>query len=111
MRAGFLKQGFVNVMATRAFQDSTTRGFDSRLASFQRVSLLRDSSFDLRPVPVERFQHMHTMKTLTCQTAAPSKDAFHWMRPLSKKKGYSNSYDHGANQLMWYNKPNRYEQD
>jgi hypothetical protein len=34
MGAGFLKQGFVNVMATRAFQDSTTRGFDSRLASF-----------------------------------------------------------------------------
>jgi hypothetical protein len=33
MGAGFLKQGFVNVMATRAFQDSTTRSFDSRLAS------------------------------------------------------------------------------
>ena len=46
MGAGFLKQGFVNVMANRAFQDSTTRGFDSRLASFQQVSLLRDSSFD-----------------------------------------------------------------
>jgi Transposase DDE domain len=30
-------------MATRAFQDSTTRGFGSRLASFQRVSLLHDS--------------------------------------------------------------------
>jgi hypothetical protein len=29
MGAGFLKQGFVNVMATRAFQDSTTRGLDS----------------------------------------------------------------------------------
>src|SRR4030088_1323286 len=33
MGAGFLKQGFVNVMAIRAFQDSTTRGFDTRLAS------------------------------------------------------------------------------
>jgi hypothetical protein len=32
MGAGFLNQGFVIVMATRAFQDSTTRGFDSRLA-------------------------------------------------------------------------------
>jgi hypothetical protein len=54
MGVGFLKQGFVNVMATRAFQDSTTRGFDSRLASFQRVSLLRDNLFDLPPVPVDR---------------------------------------------------------
>ena len=44
LKKAWLKQGFVNVMATRAFQDSTTRGFDSRLASFQRVSLLRDSS-------------------------------------------------------------------
>jgi hypothetical protein len=43
MGAGFLKQGFVNVMATRAFQDSTTRDFDSRLASFLPVSLLRAS--------------------------------------------------------------------
>jgi hypothetical protein len=42
------------VMATRAFQDSTTRGFDSRLASFQRVSLLRDNLSDLPPVPVDR---------------------------------------------------------
>jgi hypothetical protein len=33
MGAGFLKQGFVDVVATRAFQDSTTRGLDSRLAS------------------------------------------------------------------------------
>ena len=33
------------------------------------------------------------------------------MRPLSKKEGYLNSYDRGANQLIWYNKPNRYEQD
>jgi hypothetical protein len=53
MEAGFLKQGFVNVMATRAFQDSTTRGLDSRLVSFQRVSLLRDSSFNLPPAPVD----------------------------------------------------------
>jgi hypothetical protein len=36
MGAGSLKQGFANVMATRAFQDSTTRDFDSRLASFLR---------------------------------------------------------------------------
>jgi hypothetical protein len=28
------------------------------------------------------------MKTPTCQIAAYSKDAFHWMRPLSKKEGY-----------------------
>jgi hypothetical protein len=108
MGAGFLKQGFVNVMATRAFQDSTTRGFDSRLASFQRVSLLHDSSFDLRPVPVDRAsQHTHTMKTLTCQTAASSKGAFHWMRPLSKKEGYDHRIPtNGANQPIWDNKPN-----
>ena len=27
------------------------------------------------------------MKMPTCQTAASSNDAFHWMRPLSKKEG------------------------
>jgi hypothetical protein len=43
MGAGFLKQGFVDVMATRAFQDSTTRGLDSRLASFPKI---RDGILD-----------------------------------------------------------------
>jgi len=31
MEAPFLKQGFVNVMATLTFSDSTIRAFDSRL--------------------------------------------------------------------------------
>src|SRR5712671_968959 len=43
MGAGFLKQGFVNVMAIRAFQDSTTRGFDTRLASLHE-RLLQDTA-------------------------------------------------------------------
>ena len=38
---GFLKQGFVNVMATRAFQDSTTRGLDSTDGSmFDLIGIL-----------------------------------------------------------------------
>ena len=43
MGAGFLKQGFVNVMAIRAFHDSTTRGLDSRLASLHE-RLLHDTA-------------------------------------------------------------------
>jgi hypothetical protein len=56
MGAGFLKQGFVNVMATRAFQDSTTRGLDSRLVD--EIAAKRDTLCNpLDPRGIDAFRN------------------------------------------------------
>ena len=73
MEAGFLKHGFVNVMATRAFQDSTTRGFDSTLASFRTNTAL--AARCLRPVRADRFElHAHN-ENYDLTNGVPSKDS------------------------------------
>src|SRR3984893_14110870 len=55
MGAGFLKQGFVNVMATRAFQDSTTRGLDSTDGSmFDLIGILAELVVNLARVDSTR---------------------------------------------------------